>query len=318
MRISLVSVFAALFAATALTAADAPDAAKPAAVQSKIFSLSINPPADAALTEIEFSDIDLSTATDAAKISGARVKTVRTKEKTFKEYLAPEIQYFRVRSIHKTGVAGAYSKTYAVKDYLKKPYREPTIPVVQQGQTEYLLGSRIELPTQPNLVTKYKIGEGEFIEYREPLVFDKPDTYKMQVNLENADKQVVYSKNFVFKVELNPPKTRVVIADPVHSKRGVSIGKDSYVVFLVDDQESGVAKIFYRLIPLGKDANSVPFAEYGKHLTHADISANGQTSIVQFYAIDKAGNKEEIKTEMLFCEMEVKTNAAPGPEASPK
>ncbi len=315
MRIYLCSV---LIAATSLSAADAPGAPKPPAIQGKIFSLAINPPADAALTEIEFSDIDLSTATDAAKISGARVKTVRTKEKSFRENLAPEIKFFRVRSIHKTGVAGAYSKTFAVADYLKKAYREPTIPVVQQGQTEYLLGSRIELPTQPNLVTKYKIGEGEFLEYREPLVFDKPDTYKMQVNLENADKQVVYSKNFVFKVELNPPVTRAVIVDPVHSKRGVNLGKDSSLVFLVDDAESGMAKIFYRIVPLGKDANAVPFAEYGKRLTYADISANGAASLVQFYAIDKAGNKEEVKTEMLFCEIEVKTNAAPPPEASPK
>jgi hypothetical protein len=315
MRIYICSVF---IAATSLMAADGSGDTKPAAVKGKIFSLSITPPADAALTEIEFSDIDLTTATDAAKISGARVKTVRTKEKSFREYLAPEVKFFRVRSIHKTGVAGAYSKTFAVSDYLKKPYREPTIPVVQQGSTEYLLGSRIELPTQPNLVTKYKIGDGEFLEYREPLVFDKPDTYKMQVNLENAEKQVVYSKNFVFKVELNPPKTRAVIVEPVHSKRGVSLGKDSSVVFLVDDAESGMAKIFYRVVPLGKDANSVLFTEYGKRLSYADIAANGAVSLVQFYAIDKAGNKEEIKTEMLFCEIEVKTNAAPPPEASPK
>jgi len=113
-------------------------------------------------------------------------------------------------------------------------------------------------------------------------------------------------------------KTRVVIVDPVHSKRGVSIGKDSSVVFLVDDAESGMAKIFYRIVPLGKDANAVPFTEYGKRLTYADIAANGAASLVQFYAIDKAGNKEEVKTEMLFCELEATTNAAPQPEASPK
>lgn len=318
MRISPVLAFSAVLASSALFGADTPEAAKPAVIQSKIFSLSINPPADAAQTEIEFSDIDLSSATDAAKISGVRVKTIRTKEKIFKEYLAPEIRYFRVRSIHKTGVAGAYSKTYAVKDYLRKPYREPTIPVVQQGQTEYLLGSRIELPTQPNLVTKYKIGEGEFIEYREPLVFDKPDTYKMQVNLENAEKQVVYTKNFVFKVELNPPKTRAVIVEPVHSKRGVSLGKDSSLVFLVDDAESGMAKIFYRIVPVGKDANAVPFAEYGKRLTYAEVVPHGATSLLQYYAIDKAGNKEEIKSEMLFCEQAPPKAEAVPAEAAPK
>lgn len=275
---------------------------KPAVAEHKIFSLAINPPADAAFTEIEFSDINLSTATDAAKISGARVKTIRTKEKIYREYLSPEIQFFRVRSIHKTGVAGPYSKTVSVKDYLRKAYREPKIPVVQQGQTEYLLGSRIELPVQPNLVTKYRLGEGEFLEYREPLVFDKPDTYKMEVQLENAEKQVVYKKNFVFKVELNPPKTRAVIVNPIQAKRGISVGKDSAVVFLVEDAESGMAKIFYRIIALGKDANAIPFSEYGNRLSHADISAAGDTCLLQYYSIDKAGNKEEMKSEMFFSE----------------
>ncbi|GEM_PF-5900626 len=293
------SLLALLFFAAAY-AADTET--KPAANEQKIFSLAINPPADAAFTEIEFSDINLSTATDADKISGARVKTVRTKEKTFREYLAPEIQFFRVRSIHKTGVAGPYSKTVSVKDYLRKAYREPKIPVVQQGQTEYLLGSRIELPVQPNLVTKYRLGEGEFLEYREPLVFDKPDTYKMEVQLENAQQQVVFKKNFVFKVELNPPKTRAVIVNPIQSKRGISVGKESAVVFLVEDAESGMAKIFYRIIPLGKDANAIAFAEYGNRLSHADIAAAGDTCLLQYYSIDKAGNKEEIKSEMVFTE----------------
>lgn len=275
---------------------------KPAPSAQKIFSLSIHPPADAVFTEIEFSDINLSTATDADKITGARVKTIRTKEKIFREYLAPEIQFFRVRSIHKTGVAGAYSKTLPVKDYLRKAYREPRIPVVQQGQTEYLQGSRIELPVQPNLVTKYRLGDGEFIEYREPLVFDKPNTYKMEVQLENADKQVVYKKNFIFKVELNPPKTRAVIVNPIQSKRGIAVGKDSAVVFLVEDAESGMANILYRIIPIGKDANAIPFSEYGNRLTNADIAAAGEACLLQYYSIDKAGNKEEIRSEVIFAE----------------
>lgn len=275
---------------------------KAAANAQLIFSIAINAPQDAAFTEIEFSDIDLSKATDAEKITGARVKTVRTKDKTFREYLSPEVKFFRVRSIHKTGVAGPYSQTQAVEKFLRKAYREPTIPLVQQGQTEYLLGSRIELPVQPNLVTKYRLGDGEFLEYREPLVFDKPDTYRMEVQLENAQKQVVFKKNFVFKVELNPPKTRVVIVNPVHAKRGISVGKESSIVFLVDDAESGMAKIFYRITAVGKDINAAPFTEYGNRLTHSEMAPHGSTMLIQYYAIDKAGNKEEIRSEVLFCE----------------
>jgi len=275
---------------------------KPSPKNQKVFSLNINAPADAIATDIEFSDIDLAKATDVEKIGGARVKVVRTKEKVFREALGPEVQFFRVRSIHKTGVAGAYSRSYSVKDYLRKAYREPKLPLVQEGQTEYLLGSRIELPVQPNLVTKYKIGEGEFIEYREPLVFDKPDTYKMQVNLENSANEVVFTKNYVFKVELNPPRTRVVISEPLHSKRGITIGKNSSVVFLVDDAESGRAKTFYRVVTFGKDMNALPFIEYGKRLTYSDLQGVGGMGVLQFYSLDKAGNKEEIKTEIFYTE----------------
>ena len=278
------------------------EAQKPAVQEQKIFSITINPPADADFTEIEFADINLATATDAEKISGARVKVVRTKEKVFREYLAPDIRYFRVRSVHKTGVAGPFSAAQPVSKYLRKAYREPAIPVVQQGKTEYLLGSRIELPVQPNLVTKYRIGEGEFIEYKEPLVFEKPDTYKMEVQLENAEKQVVYRKNFVFKVELNPPKTRAVIVNPVQTRRGISVGKESSLVFLVDDAESGLAKTFFRIVPLGKDAGSIAFMEYGNRLQYNDLQTAGETSLLQYYSVDKAGNKEEMRSEMIFCD----------------
>lgn len=277
-------------------------AQKAAPAGQKFFSISIQAPVDAELSEIEFSDTDLSGVTDAEAIGAAKTKTIRTKGKQLRLALAPELKYFRVRSIHKTGVAGTFSKTLLVENFLRKAYREPVIPIVQHGQTEYLQGSRIELQQQPNLVTRYRIADGEFQEYREPIVFNKAGTYRLQVLLENAEKQAVFTRNYVFKVELNPPATKAVIADPVHSRRGVGMGKNSSLVFLTEDNESGVTQIFYRVVPLGKDAATTPFAEYGRRLTHADFSAHGGTSLLQFYSIDKAGNKEETKTEIIFCE----------------
>ncbi|MBV6493474.1 MAG: hypothetical protein LDLANPLL_01497 [Turneriella sp.] len=271
-------------------------------VTDKIFSINIEMPENAEYTEIEFSDINLSEASDEDKISGARVNIVRTKEKIFRERLSSEIRFFRVRSIHKTGVAGAYSRTYPVDAYLVKPYRDVTIPVVQQGQTEYLLGSRIELPTQPNLVTKYKIGDGEFIEYREPIIFDKPATYNMLVNLENENKEVVFSKKFIFKVELNAPETRAVIASPIHSSRGIMFGKESTFLFLVTDNESGVDKTFFRVLPLGKEIVPNSNSEYKKRLTYADLCTQEKITLVEFYSTDKAGNKEHPKSQVIFCE----------------
>jgi hypothetical protein len=279
------------------------EAAEPTdAASQKVFSMAITRPADAAMTEIEFSDLELGKVTDAEKITGAKVVIIRTAESKLTKPLSPEIQFFRVRSIHKTGVPGPYSVSYSVTPYLRKAYREPQIPVVQQGSTEYLLGSRIELPVQPNLVTRYRLGEGEFIEYKEPLVFEKPATYKMDVQLVNSEQQVVYEKKYIFKVELNPPRTRAVITDPIHSHRGMMMGKNSALVFLVEDAESGMAKIFYRTAAMGKDINAVAYSEYTTRIRHADLVNDTGTVILQYYSIDKAGNKEEVKTELIFCE----------------
>jgi hypothetical protein len=94
----------------------------------------------------------------------------------------------------------------------------------------------------------------------------------------------------------------MIIDEPVHSRRGVGVGKSSAVVFFVDDQESGTAKIFYRVIPLGKDLEATKFSEYSKRLTHADFAPHGATVLIQFYSVDNAGNKEQVRTEVVTVE----------------
>jgi hypothetical protein len=274
---------------------------KPAVSERKIFSINITPPPDSSATELEFSDTDLTQAT-AEQAAQARTKVVRTKEKTYREFIEPELRFFRVRSIHKTGVPGAFGKTLLVSDYLRNPYREPKLPLIQQGKTEYLLGSRIELPQQPGLVTRYRLDDGESLEYKEPLVFDKPGTYRMQVSLENEAKEAVLVRTYIFKVELDPPNTRAVISNPVHSKRGIKLGKDSALLFLATDAESGVAKTFYRLAPIGKNIEEFPFKEYSKRLSFGEVFSGGVVNLLQYYSIDVAGNKEELRSEVIFCE----------------
>ena len=274
---------------------------KPAVSGKKIFSINITPPPETSATELEFSDTDLAKA-NAEQAAQARTKVIRTTEKAYREYVAPELRFFRVRSIHKTGVPGAFGKTLLVQDYLRKPYREPQLPLVQQGKTEYLLGSRIELPQQPGLVTRYRLDEGESLEYKEPLVFNKPGIYRMQVSIENEAKEAVLARTYIFKVELNAPTTRAVISDPVHGKRGIKLGKDSALLFLATDAESGVAKTFYRLAPIGKNIEEMPFKEYGKRLSFGEVSAGGAINLLQYYSVDVAGNKEELRSEVVFCE----------------
>ncbi len=284
---------------------------KPATSGKKIFSINITPPPDASATELEFSDTDLAQA-NAEQAAQARTKVVRTTEKTYREYVTPELRFFRVRSIHKTGVPGAFGKTLLVSDYLISPFREIKLPLVQQGKTEYLLGSRIELPQQPGLVTRYRLDEGESLEYKEPLIFDKPGTYRMQVSVENEAKETILERTYIFKVELNAPTTRAVISDPVHGKRGIALGQMSALLFLATDAESGVAKTFYRLAPIGKNIEVMPFREYSKRLGFAEVSAGGAINLLQYYSVDVAGNKEELRSEVIFCE------TAPEPAATTK
>lgn len=268
----------------------------------KIFSININPPQDAVATELEFSDTDLSQI-DPEKPQEIKSKTVRTGEKTYRELLPQEFRFFRVRSIHKTGVPGAWSKTLRVENFLQDPYREPKLPLVQQGKTEYLLGSRIELPQQKGLTVRYQLDDGEVLEYREPIVFDRPGTYRMTLSMENDAKEVVLKRTYIFKVELSPPETRLVINHPVHSRRGIKLGKESSLLFLASDTESGIAKTYFRFAPLGKTIADLPFRVYAQRLGWSEICTESEINLVEYYSVDVAGNKEPLRREVLFCEI---------------
>lgn len=274
---------------------------KPAAPSKKIFSIDIAMPADAIATELEFSEIDLARAS-REQLAQARTKVIRTLERTYREYVAPEFRFFRVRSVHKTGIPGAYGETHTVSAYLRDPYREPRLPLVQQGQTEYLQGSSIELPQQAGMVTRYRIDEGDFLDYQGPLQFGKPGTYRIEIKVENEAKEVVLMRTYYFKVEVSAPVTRAVISNPVHGRQGIQFGKDSALLFFATDGESGVAKTFYRLVPIGQKSDDKSFREYAKRLSYGEVAAGGEIHLLQYYSVDVAGNKEEIRSELIQCE----------------
>lgn len=273
----------------------------PAPPAKKIFSININPPQDAAATELEFSDTDLSQI-DPQNPREVKSRTIRTTEKAYRDYLPQEFRFFRVRSIHKTGVPGAWSKTQLVENFLQAPYREPKLPLLQQGATEYLLGSRIELPQQPGLVTRYQLDEGEIREYREPIIFDRPGTYRMTISMETGTNEVVLKRTYIFKVELTAPETHLVINQPIHSRRGIKLGKDSSLLFFAIDTESGIAKTYFRVAPLGKAIEDLPFREYTKRISWGEFCADSEINLVQYYSADLAGNKEKVRRTVLYCE----------------
>lgn len=269
----------------------------------KVFSIIITPPAGAIQSEIEFSNVELSKNDDTTDLENAKVLTVRTQEKTFRQPIDSEFQFFRLRSIHKTGVAGPFSETRRVEDYLQNAFREPTIPVVQQGQTEYLLGSRIELKDEPGLTTQYSLDGGSPQTYKEAIIFTEPATHTMEISIQDAQGATVYKKQFIFKVELTPPTTQALIASPAHNRDGIVVGKESSVVLMGQDAESGLDQTFYRILSLGEDMQSVAFEPYGRRLSWSDFSKRGRISLLQYYSVDKAKNKEALKTEIIYSEI---------------
>jgi hypothetical protein len=88
----------------------------------------------------------------------------------------------------------------------------------------------------------------------------------------------------------------------VHSKRGIELGKNSALLFLASDAESGVAKTYYRLAPIGRNIEEVPFKEYSRRLDYVEVSAGGAINLLQYYSVDVAGNKEELRSEVIYCE----------------
>ncbi|MCX7632180.1 MAG: hypothetical protein N2Z22_02470 [Turneriella sp.] len=284
----------------------------PALAQSHKFSISIQLPEDAESAEIEFWDIDPARASPEEQRQ-ARSKAVRTQEKIYREEIPAEFRFFRVRSIHKTGVPGPFSKTFAIVDFVQKAPQQTVIPpqpqapqlvFVRQGRTDYLVGKKIELQQEPGTTTRYRIGDGEFQEYNSPLIFDKPGTYRLEIVIEDKNKNVVSQKQYIFRVELTPPETRALIDHPINSRSGVKFGKESALVLVAKDDESGVAQTLFRIVPLGQDAEKVPFQNYTHRRSWHDTCKSAAVHLLQYYSVDIAGNQEPTKSQVLFCEEE--------------
>jgi len=266
----------------------------------KIFSIDLKMPDAVNKVEIEFLD-----KSDDEEAIDSKSRIVKIKDKHYETNLFSWEKYFRVRSIHQTGVRGAWSKIRSLDDYLKKAYREPKLSFIQSGATEYLIGSRIELIAQNEMIVKYKLNNEKNHVYEEPITLGKEANYTLEITMENPEKAVIYKKVYHFRVDLTPPKTQRIITSPVYIQNHASMGLNSRLEIRGYDSASGVKNSFYRCIPLNLDFEMKPFVAYKSPLSRTDLIGEQrdlEICLLQYYSIDHSGNSDKISSELLYLE----------------
>jgi len=257
-------------------------------------------PENVKATEIEFLE-----KSNAEETLESKSRIIKVDEMRFETSLSAWEKYFRVRSIHQTGVRGAWSEIRPVDDFLKKAYREPKLSFVQSGTTEYLVGNQVKLIAQGEMAIQYKLNDEAIRTYSEPITLNKEAGYDLEVTMENSDHVIVYRKLYHFRTDLTAPKTQRIITAPTYINNHARLSADSRLEIRGNDNASGVKSSFYRCIPLSVDFEIKPFSTYKSPLSRNDLIGEKkdiEMCLLQYYSIDNSGNTEKISTELLYLE----------------
>jgi hypothetical protein len=143
---------------------------------------------------------------------------------------------------------------------------------------------------------KYKLLSDTSKQYSNPMYFDTEgyNTFYSPSAVDTSTKQVVFPKrDIVFRVYadgLPPASISIHAAKKSHIIEGKKYyGGDLIVRISSNDDVSGIQSVFYSL-------NDQPFTEYKNELTSFKAGENK----LKYYAVDKVGNSESVKTETYY------------------
>ena len=152
----------------------------------------------------------------------------------------------------------------------------------------------------------YYSADGSFVEYTEPLIFDKEKEWDLKfyaVDKVGNVEEIRSSSDFAGKiaVDATPPTSNASLLEPFE---GTVISPKSYIEINSKDELAGIAKIFYTI-----DEGSKKL--YTGKISMSSLS-EGEHKLT-YYAIDKVGNEEELKTLVFYVdktapEVEVQPN----------
>ena len=221
----------------------------------------------------------------------------------FSTRIASDQKYFRVRGVGAYNMPGAWSAILPVPVFVAGHKKSEIFRQVQRadGETErYFTGDSLQLVARDDsgeATIYYSIDDAPFRKYTGRLTFEKDGPYLLRYYSIDAAGNREKLRQARFLVDRHPPKSSLSFTTTLVERNGqIFTGPRNNIVLQAADEGSGVTKIRYRIFRSG-DARPA-FRDYTGPISLQTevLSGEAETFAVEFYATDRLGNKENVRT----------------------
>lgn len=244
---------------------------------------------DPAVGPVEVENYTLQLSTDIAFTNVIYTTTVQLTKVTVEQYLSDGWYYWRVRACDSRGALSEWSPAASFEVYTRPPV---VTSFAINGGSPYTCSRTVELEiSQVNVVQVSLSLDGvdwsEWEPYSATLDFylgGEDGTYTVYVRGKDITGRVSDVVVDSITLDTHPPTTVASVSGKLGGRgyRGSAV-----VNLLATDSLSGVDAVYYR-VDGGEwcEGSSVVLAEDGEH-------------VVEYYAVDVAGNREQVRTQLV-------------------
>ena len=217
----------------------------------------------------------------------------------FVKRVASDLKFFRTRAIGAYDLPGAWSPILPVPVFLDRVVKQDIFRTVQRsdGATEdYFTGDTIGLTATDDsgkATIYYSVNDSEFQVYTGRIRFDQDGPYLLRYYAIDAAGNREAMRQARFLVDRHPPQTQVNFATALVENNGqIFTGPNNTIALEAADDGSGVAAIRYRIFKAGEARAA--FTDYSGPISLSKDVLTGEsaTFAIEFYAIDRLGNRE--------------------------
>lgn len=278
-----------------------------ATIYAKIFSLKIQDDPSASSYEIQW----IQNKENLEELFREDVETLPGKSVVLSEPKAP---YFRIRGKNSLNQPGPWSEIFKSEDFLKEEItlsldeesgikeieeETPFIPemaLLFAGNELYLKDGLVVFPKDLRGEIWLSLNGGEKFRYQEEFRLEHNRLYTLELEYRNSRGKILNKESYRFKTDLLPPRTyRFIFFPAFGGKNQLYLTPRSKILFFPLETNSGLEATFCRF------SEEEDFAPCGPVLTLPEKYQKPCRSCIkfQYYSLDKAGNKEKTKEEVL-------------------
>lgn len=275
----------------------------PAAVESSAvgqFRVEFTPVPGARFYEIEWFREDV-----AGQSNPIADETERFDAPPFLKRVRGLYKFFRVRSIGQFNLPGDWTPLFTVPGFTNRKVKQEIFRNIERADgvtVRYFTGQSIQLQAEddspePSTIY-YSVNNGPFQQYDQRVLFKEDGSYILRYYAIDAAGNKEAMQQARFLVDRKPPQTSVRFESGlVENERGLFTGPNNTIYLDAADAGAGVEKIRYRIVKTGESRGA--FRDYTAPIQIArDVLGDSPraTYAIEFYAIDRLGNREERRT----------------------